>query len=93
MKVTSSTVSVQVYGEAELTIAVSPNTGYLGDTFHFLGTLYYKGGGGPIEGARVTLYRDGVSVGSTTTDSYGNWSIDWVADAVGILEFYAEAVF
>ena len=77
--------------EPELTIAVTPRSGYVGDTFHFLGTLYMTQGGGPISGKTVRLYKNGSFVGSDVTDSYGNWSIDWVADRAGTFTFYAEA--
>ena len=74
-----------------LSINVDKTRGYLGDTFTFYGTL--TGDGTPVSGAKVTLYKEGVSTGlSDTTDADGNYSIPWQSDEIGSFEFYTEAV-
>jgi hypothetical protein len=74
-----------------LTLNVDKSSGYVGDVFTFTGTLTQDST--PIAGATVTLYKDNVALSpSTTTDQYGNYAFQWVADTPGNHSFYAEAV-
>jgi hypothetical protein len=74
-----------------LTLNVDKTSGYVGDIFTFTGNLTQNGTA--IAGATVTLYKDNVALSpSTTTDQYGNYAFQWVADTPGNHSFYAEAV-
>lgn len=96
MAVTSPTVTItveeipMVYA---LTIAVSPETGMVGDTFQFIGVLGYDSE--PVIGETINLILEGVGVvGTTTTKTSpipGYYSISWVADRAGTLSFHTEA--
>lgn len=72
-----------------LTLTVDKTTGYIGDTFGFSG--YFTQDGAAIVETYVTLYRDGVAVGTAVTDSRGFYSISWVADVTGTFTFHTEA--
>ncbi|RLI83298.1 hypothetical protein DRP04_01835 [Archaeoglobales archaeon] len=74
-----------------LTINVDKESGYVGDTFTFYGTLTENGN--PVSGATVTLYKDDSSTDLTdVTGDDGSYSIQWVADQIGSHDFYTEAV-
>jgi len=86
--VPSPAVTITVV-DASLSLSVEPTEGVIGDTFIFSGLLLVNGV--PHPGATVSLYRNGVLVGSTLTDIDGRWTIEWSADVSGVLTFYAEA--
>lgn len=91
MSVVSPTVTVTIHAVPvpSLTITVDKTTGYPGDTFYFTGNFTQNGT--PIVGKTVTLYRNGLSVGSVATDGFGDYLIGWVANVEGSLVFHTEA--
>lgn len=77
--------------EPSLYLYVTPLSGKLGDTFTFYGSFLVDENFLP--GRSITLYLGAEIVGSTVTDSYGDYQIDWVADRVGMLSFHSEGVY
>lgn len=74
-----------------LSIAVDKITGYVGDIFTFTGKFTRDGTG--IRLTLVKLYKDSTDTGgSAYTDIDGNYTIKWIADAVGIVTMHTEAL-
>lgn len=91
MSVVSPTVTVTVHAvpAPSLTLAVDKTEGFLGDVFTFYGVLMQNSTS--VAGTTVSLFRNGVVVGSGVTDGAGNYVIPWVADVEGFLSFHTEA--
>lgn len=74
-----------------LTLNVDKTQAFIGEVITFTGNL--SGDGTPVSGAIVTLYKNGVALSPTTnTNTSGNYSFQWTADAVGNHSFYTQAV-
>jgi len=82
-------VTVYAIPVPSLSLSVDKTSGYPGDTFNFMGNFAQNGT--PVVGETVTLYRNGVLVGSATSDGVGDYLIPWVADIEGALSFHTEA--
>lgn len=76
--------------EYVLGIGVDKDAAYMGETFTFSGGLLQDGI--PVPGILVTLFKEGIEVGSATTDEEGTWVIPWVSNVSGTLSFHAEAL-
>jgi len=86
--VKSSYITVTI-GEVTLTISVDKTEGRVGDTFTFTGNLSWDGE--PIGFIPITLYVNGVAVGTGETDAYGNYRIAWTPTEAGTYTCYTEA--
>ncbi len=81
------TITVQAIS---ISLAVTPATGQIGDTFTFLGRVFRDHL--PMVGVAVEIILDGGRIATGTTDSTGAFSIGWIADRAGSFTAYASCL-
>lgn len=85
------TITISPALVASLTIAVSPTSGRVGDSFVFSGV--FRQNGTSVAGAAVGLFKDGIhTMIRTQTASDGSYSLTWTATSTGTFSFYAQGL-